>query len=109
VPSPPETDPVLRHARREAIIIGLTWTGWRDHLLLCLFVLLGYDHPGHKLGKDDVKPILGVRCGSLERSVPGASARCSVLVRGFYMADDDLAATIRSSLKGTSARGALDE
>jgi hypothetical protein len=110
VPSPPETDPVLRHARREAIIIGLTWLAATIYCCVSSY-LLGYDHPGHKLGKDDVKPILGVPMWVFwSVLVPwGVCAVFTFWFAGFYMADDDLGRDHTGELEGDIREGALNE
>jgi hypothetical protein len=110
VPNPPKSDPVLVHARREAIIIGLTWLAATIYCCVSSY-LLGYDHPGHKLGKNDVKPILGVPSWAFwSYLVPWAV--CAVFTfwfAGFYMADDDLGRDHNDELEGDIREGGLDE
>jgi hypothetical protein len=110
VPSPPETDPVLRHARREAIIIGLTWLA--ATIYCCVYSYLhGYNHPGHVLGKADVNAILGVPSWAFwGYLVPwGVCAVFTFWFAGFFMADDDLGSDHTVELEGDIRGDALDE
>jgi hypothetical protein len=84
-------DPVLRHSRREAIIIFLAWLA--ATVYCCTYsYLYGYIREGRPLGPEDVRPILGmpswVFWGFM---VPwGVCALFTVWFAGFYMKDDDL-------------------
>ncbi len=53
------TDPVVVHARREAIIIGLAWLACTLYCVVASY-LLGYTTPDRPLGRADVRPILGI-------------------------------------------------
>ena len=85
------TDPVVRNARREAILIGLLWLA---STLYCCFYswAFGYSTPAHPLGKADVRPILGVPSWAFwGYLVPwGICAVITVWFAGFSMTDDDL-------------------
>ena len=84
-------DPLLKHSRREAVIILVVWaaaTAW-----CCGYSYLhGYDRPGRTLGASDVNPILGIPSWVLwGYLVPWAICGAfTVWFAGFYMADDDL-------------------
>lgn len=84
-------DPLLRNARREAIIIGLVWLGATVYCCVSAYVM-GYDRPGRTLGPADVRPILGFpRWVFWSYLVPWAV--CGIFTfwfAGFYMVDDDL-------------------
>jgi len=88
---PPEPDPVLKHARREALIIGVVW--FASMAYTCTYCyLFGTIRPGRPLGPQDVHPILGmpswVFWGIM---VPWAAcALFTFWFAGFVMADDDL-------------------
>ena len=58
-PVPPEPDPVLKNARREAIIIGLVWLAATAYCCVYCY-LFGYIRAGQPLGPQDVRPILGM-------------------------------------------------
>ncbi len=100
-----QTDPVVRHARREAIIIGLAWLA---ATVYCCFYswLFGYGTKEHPLTRADVRPILGVPWWAFWGFlVPwGASALFTVWFAGFFMADDDLgkdhAAELEADIRG---------
>ncbi len=103
------TDPVVRHSRREAIIIGLAWLA---ATLYCCFYswLFGYGSPEHPLSKADVRPIWGVPSwvfwGYL---VPwGVCALFTVWFAGFSMVDDDLGRDHSAELEGDIREGGLD-
>ncbi len=90
-PSPPIDDPVLVHARREALWIAGAWlvaTVWT----CTASYLLGYSHAGRTLGPEDVRPILGIpRWVFWGYLVPWAA--CGVFTLWFTatkMVDDDL-------------------
>ena len=87
----PVSDPVVRHARREGVLI---FTIWLTAAAVCCMVSyhLGYSTPERQLGPADLKSIIGIPawvfwgylvpwlvCGVL-----------TILVAGFVMADDDL-------------------
>lgn len=86
-----ETDPVLKNARREGLVIGAVWLASTAYC--CVYSYLhGYLRPGRALGVKDIQPVLGVPSwvfwGIL---VPWAA--CAVFTfwfAGFVMVDDDL-------------------
>ena len=102
-----EIDPVLKHSRREAIIIGLVWLAATTYC--CAYSYwFGYDRPGRVLGLDDVRPVWGVPSwvfwGFL---VPWLV--CGLFTfwfAGFYMADDDLGSDHADELEGDIREGA---
>lgn len=85
------TDPVVRHGRREAAVIGTVWLVAAIYCI-AVSVRLGYITPDRPLGLADIHPILGfprwVVWGYL---VPWLA--CGVFTAWFagrFMADDDL-------------------
>jgi hypothetical protein len=110
VPESPETDPVLRNARREAIIIGLVWLA--ATVYCCVFsYVFGYDRPGHPLGRNDVRPILGIPWWAFwGYLVPwGVCAVFTFWFAGWYVADDDLGSDHALELEGDIREGGLHE
>jgi hypothetical protein len=107
---PPETDPVLKNSRREAIIIGLTWLAATTYCCGYCY-LFGYIREGRPLGVEDVRPILGmpswVFWGIM---VPWAV--CGVFTiwfAGFVMTDDDLGVDHTPDLEAAIRAGGHDE
>src|SRR5262249_44079857 len=104
-----QEDPLLRHSRREATIIGLVWAA--ATAFCCTYsYLFGYMRDGHALGKADVRPIFGmpswVFWGYI---VPWAV--CGVFTfwfAGFYMKDDDLGADHAVELDRDIREGGAD-
>jgi hypothetical protein len=88
---PPREDPVLRHSRREAWII---FGAWLAASLFCstFYGLFGLIRPGHPLGREDIRPILGIPWWfALGVLAPwGVFALFSVLFAALGMRDDDL-------------------
>jgi hypothetical protein len=86
-----QTDPVLVNARREGIVIGIAWLAATTYCCTYCY-LFGYIRPGHPLGNEDVRPILGmpswVFWGIM---VPWlVCAVFSIWFAAFVMKDDDL-------------------
>ena len=88
---PVSSDPVLRNARREAILIVTIWLAAAAHCCMVSY-LLGYSTPERPLGPADLHFVFGIPgwvfwgylipwlvCGIL-----------TVVVAGFVMVDDDL-------------------
>jgi hypothetical protein len=106
---PHQDDPLLKHSRREAIIIALVWCAATAYC--CLFsYAFGYSREGHELGPNDVHPVLGMPWwffwGVL---VPWAI--CGIFTfwfAGFYMADDDLGEDHVVELEEDIREGGLD-
>jgi hypothetical protein len=88
---PPDTDPVLKNARREAIIIGVVW--FLAMFYCCAYCYaFGYIREGHPLGPRDVHPILGMPSWVFW-GIMAPWAACGAFTAwfaGFFMADDDL-------------------
>ncbi len=88
---PHREDPVLTHARREAVIIGLAWLA--ATIYTCAYCyLFGYLRPGRALGLEDVRPIFGVPSWFVW-GVLAPWGVCAVFIfwfAGWFMADDDL-------------------
>lgn len=88
---PHQDDPVLQHARREAILITIIWSAATLYCCLtCYF--LGYNRGGHVLGPSDLGPVLGApRWFFWGVLVPwGVCGALSLGFTGFVMIDDDL-------------------
>ncbi len=103
------TDPVVRNARREAIIIGLVWLA--ATIYCCLFSWkYGYGTPDHPLTRDDVQPILGVPWWAFwGYLVPwGVCALFTIGFAGFFMVDDDLGLDHAAELQADIRDGSGD-
>jgi hypothetical protein len=107
LPQPHGTDPVLKHARREAWVIAASWLA--STLYCCLYCyLFGYRREGRDLGAADIQPVLGmpswVFWGIM---VPWAVCGVFIFVfAGFFMADDDLGADHEPELEEDIREGA---
>ena len=105
-----DTDPVLEHSRREAIIIGAVWLA--STIYCCAYCyLFGYRRPGRALGIEDLHSILGVPSwvvfGFL---VPWLlCAGFTFWFAGFYMTDDDLGKDHAGELESDIREGGLHE
>jgi hypothetical protein len=107
---PPQTDPALKNARREAIVIGVVWFAAMTYCCAYCYVF-GYIRAGHPLGAADVHPILGmpswVFWGII---VPWAvCALFTFWFAGFVMADDELGKDHTPELEQDIREGALHE
>ena len=106
---PDPTDPVVRHARREAIVIGLAWLA--STLYCCFFSWwFGYGTPEHPLTRADVRPILGVPWWAFWGYLApwGACAVFTAWFAGFFMTDDDLGPDHSAELEADIRGGGLD-
>lgn len=97
---PVPEDPVLRNARREAIIILAVWTA--SMVYCCLYCyLFGYIRDGQLRGLDDLHPILGMPSWFFWGVfVPWLV--CGLFTIGFaafYMTDEDLGSDHTSELE----------
>jgi hypothetical protein len=105
-----ETDPVLKNARREAIVIGLAWFVAMTYCCTYCY-LYGYIREGQTLGPADVRPILGmpswVFWGIMVPWV--VSALFTFWFAGFVMTDDDLGKDHTPELEADIRAGGLDE
>jgi hypothetical protein len=85
------TDPVLKHSRREAIVIGLTWLAATAYT--CGYCsLFGYRRPGRMLDVADIHPLFGVPSWVVW-GVFAPWLACAVFTFWFglaFMTDDDL-------------------
>jgi hypothetical protein len=107
---PHRDDPVLRHARREAIIIGLVWLA--STIYSCAYsYAFGYNRPGRELGPADVRPILGMPAWVFWGVVvPWACcAAFTFWFAGFFMAEDDLGKDHAAELEADIREGGLHE
>jgi hypothetical protein len=86
-----QTDPVLKHARREALIIGMVWLAATTYSCVSCY-LLGYRREGHMLGVPDIHPVFGMPSWVFWGIIApwGACALFTFWFAGFYMADDEL-------------------
>jgi hypothetical protein len=108
MPRPP--DPTLIHARREAIIIGLTWLAATTYsCTYCYF--FGYQSQTHPLTINDIHPILGMPSWVFW-GVIAPWLVCAVFTfwfAGFFMADDDLGKDHSEELNLDIREGGLHE
>lgn len=105
-----ETDPVLKHARREGVIIATLWLASTTYTCVYCY-LFGYRREGNMLGVADIHPVFGIPSwvffGIL---VPWAA--CSLFTfwfAGFYMTDDDLGKDRTPELESDIREGGLHE
>jgi hypothetical protein len=104
-----ETDPVLKHSRREAVIIGVVWLLATSYCCASSY-WLGYIREGRTLGPEDLHPILGmpswVFWGFI---VPwGVCAAFTSWFAGFFMVDDDLGRDHAAELEGDIREWVID-
>lgn len=110
MPMSKTTDPLLRNSRREAIVIGLAWL--LTTIYCCTYsYLFGYIRPGHPLGRDDVRPILGIPSWVFwGYIVPwGVCAAFTFWFAGFQVADDDLGLDHAGELEADIREGGSHE
>jgi hypothetical protein len=110
VTAPNKTDPLLRHSRREAIIIAISWLA--ATVYCCTYsYLFGYIREGHPLSVGDVKPILGIPNWVFwGYFVPwGVCAVFNIWFAGFYVADDDLGRDHTVELESDIRAGGSDD
>jgi hypothetical protein len=107
---PRKEDPVLRNARREAILIFAVWAA--ATAFCCTYCyLFGYLRPGRPLGPDDIRPILGMpRWFFGGVIVPWAVCLAFIAwFAGSHMADDDLGSDHAAELERDIREGAAHE
>lgn len=107
---PRPTDAVLRHARREALVIFAAWTSCA--IYCCSYsYFFGYIRPDRPLGPGDVRPTFGmpswVFWGVMVPWVVAAAFTLAFVA--FGMADDDLGADHAAELEAEIREGATDE
>jgi hypothetical protein len=107
---PHQTDPVLKHARREAVIIFLAWVASTVYCCVYCYVF-GYQREGRPLGVGDIHPTLGIPSwvvwGIFAPWV--VCALFTVWFAGFFMADDDLGKDHAPELEADIREGGLHE
>ena len=104
---PPDDDPVLRHARREALIILGVWAACT--IYCCAYAyLFGYDRPGRPLGAAEVRPVLGVPSWiAWGVFLPwGLCFAFTAWFAGWMMVDDDLGSDHAADLGDEIREGA---
>jgi hypothetical protein len=104
-----QQDPTLRNARREAIVIITAWVLATAYCCGYCYVF-GYIRPGHPLGANDVKPILGVPSWFFW-GILAPWLVCAIFTfwfAGFRMADDDLGADHAAELESDIRGGELE-
>lgn len=105
-----DTDPVLKHAKREGLIIGAAWLA--SMVYSCGYsYLFGYIRPGHPLAANDVRPILGVPSWFVW-GVLFPWGLCTLFTfwfAGFCMADDELGKDHTPELERDIREGGLHE
>jgi hypothetical protein len=104
-----QEDPLLRHSRREAIIIAIVWCAATAYCCAYSY-FFGYSSSAHPLGAADLKPVFGVPSwffwGVL---LPwGICGIFTFWFAGFFMADDDLGSDHASELESDIREGGLD-
>ncbi len=105
-----QTDPVLKNARREAIVIGLVWLA--STVYSCTYCYaFGYIRADRPLGVQDIHPVFGmpswVFWGIM---VPwGVCALFTFWFAGFFMTDDDLGEDRATELEKDVREGGLHE
>ena len=87
-------DPVLKHSRREALIIAAMWLAATTYCCAYCYIF-GYIRPHRPLGAADLHPILGMPSWFFWGVMApwGACAVFTFWFAGFYMTDDDLEAS----------------
>jgi hypothetical protein len=104
-----QVDPVVKNARREAMIIGLVWLA--ATIYTCSYCyLFGYIHPDRPLGPADVHPTLGMPSW-IFWGVMAPWAVCAAFTfwfAGYFMADDDLGKDHTPELESDIREGGLD-
>ena len=105
-----EIDPVLKHSRREGLIIALSWVA--STVDCCGYsYLFGYTSKARPLGVEDIHPIFGMPSWFFWGvMVPwGVCALFTFWFAGFYMADDDLGTDHAAELNADIREGGLHE
>ena len=105
-----EIDPVLKHSRREGLIIALSWVA--STVYCCGYsYLFGYTSKARPLGVEDIHPIFGMPSWFFWGvMVPwGVCALFTFWFAGFYMADDDLGTDHAAELNADIREGGLHE
>lgn len=99
-------DPVLRNARREAIIILAAWLTVLVYCCTYCF-LFGYIREGQDLGPEDIRPILGIPSWFFWGVVVPwiVCGLFTIVFAGFFMTDDDLGADHAPELEAEIREG----
>jgi hypothetical protein len=105
-----ETDPVLEHSRREAILIGLAWAASTVYSCGYSYVF-GYVRAGKPLGPQDIHPIGGMPSWIFWGvMVPWmVCALFTFWFAGAYMVDDDLGQDHTPELERDIREGGVHE
>jgi Protein of unknown function (DUF997) len=84
-------DPVLHHARREAIWIFAAWAAATAYSCVYSY-LFGYTRPHHPLGPRDVHPVFGIPSWFFLGVIApwGVCALFTFWFAGVFMKEDDL-------------------
>lgn len=105
-----QTDPVITHSLREALIIGLVWLA--STVYSCTYTYLyGYIRPGRALTAADIQPIFGVPSWVFW-GILAPWAVCALFTfwfAGFYMIDDDLGSDHTAELENDIRAGGRHE
>jgi hypothetical protein len=103
-------DPTLRHARREGIIIGLSWLAATVYCCVYCY-LFGYIRPGHPKTAADLSFVLGIPSWFFWGVILpwGICFVFIVWFAGFYMAEDDLGADHSAELLEDIREGASQD
>ena len=105
-----DTDPVLKNARREAIVIGLAWLTSTVYTCTSCY-LFGYNRPDRPLGPADVHPVFGMPSWIFWGiMVPwSVCALFTFWFAGWRMADDELGKDHTPELESDIREGGLHE
>lgn len=105
-----DTDPVVKNAKREGLIIAAAWLA--STIYSCGYCyLFGYIRPSRPLGVNDLQPILGIPSWIMWGVLLpwGLCAVFTFWFAGFYMTDDDLGVDHTPELEQDIREGGLHE
>ena len=105
-----EPDPVLKNARREALIISAAWLASTTYCCTYCY-LFGYSRSDHPLGREDLHLIFGMPSWYLW-GVIAPWVVCGLFTfwfAGFFMVDDDLGQDHTPELDADIREGGLHE
>ena|SRR5579883_3180498 len=104
------TDPAIKNARREGIIIGVTWLACTVYCCGYCY-LFGYIRDGRPLGVADLHLIFGIPSWFFWGVLApwGVCGLFTFWFAGFAMADDELGKDRADELEGDIREGGLHE
>ena len=107
---PRDTDPVLKNARREAVVIGFAWLASTAYSCAYCYAF-GYIRPDRPLGPADVRPVFGMPSWVFW-GIMAPWAVCAAFTlwfAGWRMADDELGTDHTPELESDIREGGLRE